>query len=176
MKSNMKIVSLIIISLSLLTLSSCDKKQATSPTSTINKNASEFSLPSVLDETKIKLSDYKGKLVLLNFWASWCPPCRAEIPGFINTQKEYNDKNFTIIGLALENKADALRYAKEIGINYPIGHGIETVHDVASAYGNPNGGLPYTVLISPEQKILSVFSGFLSEEKLKKMLEKHLSK
>ena len=176
MKLNLKILSLFIISLSLLTLSACDNNKTVSPKSTINKSAAEFSLPSVLDETKIKLSDYKGKLILLNFWASWCPPCRAEIPGFINIQKEYKDKDFTIIGLALEDKADALRYAKDIGINYPIAYGIETVHDVATAYGNPNGGLPYTVLISPEQKISSVFSGFLSEEKLKKMLEKHLPK
>ncbi len=176
MKPYLTFLQLIIISFSLLTLYACDKNKPTSPDSAINQNATGFSLPSVLNETKISLSDYKGKLVLLNFWASWCPPCRAEIPGFIKIQNEYKDKNFTIIGLALEDKTDALRYAKEIGINYPIAYGIETVHDVASAYGNPNGGLPYTVLISPEQKILSVFSGFLSEEKLKKMLEKHQSK
>jgi thiol-disulfide isomerase/thioredoxin len=158
MNYSIKLLQLSLISLLLLTVTACDTKKPVTANSTINKKAAEFSLPSVLDETEIKLSDYKGKLVLLNFWASWCPPCRAEIPGFINIQKKYKDKNFTIIGLALEDKNDALRYAKEISINYPIAYGIETVHDVASAYGNPNGGLPYTVLVSPDQKILSVFS------------------
>ncbi|MEE9444913.1 MAG: TlpA disulfide reductase family protein [Cocleimonas sp.] len=162
-----------LIGFAFVALSACDK---TSTNAAINKVAPEFSLPSVTDDKQIKLSDYKGKLVLLNFWASWCPPCRAEIPGFINIQKEYKDKGFTIIGLAIEDKQASLKYAKDIGINYPIAYGIEKVHDVAGEYGNPDGGLPYTVLIDQKQKILSVYSGFLSEDKLKKMLEKHLPK
>jgi len=170
-----------LIGFVLLALSACDKTPSSASTDSpaneqIGKVAPDFSLPSITDNKQIKLSDYKGKLVLLNFWASWCPPCRAEIPGFINIQKEYKDKGFTIIGLAIEDKQASLKYAEEIGINYPIGFGIEAAHNVAGAYGNPNGGLPYTVLISPDQKILSVYGGFLSEEKLKKMLIKHLPK
>ena len=171
----------IIIGFILLVLSACDKTPSNTSTGTsaskqINKVAADFSLPSTTGDKAVKLSDYKDKLVLINFWASWCPPCRAEIPGFINIQKEYKDKGFIILGLALEDKEASLKYAQEIGINYPIAYGIEQVHEVAGLYGNPNGGLPYTVLISPEQKVLSIFSGFLSEEKLKGMIEKHLPK
>ncbi len=170
-----------LIGFVLLALSACDKTSSSassnSPASKqINKVAAEFSLPSTTGDKAVTLSDYKGKLVLINFWASWCPPCRAEIPGFIKLQKEYEDKGFIILGLAIEDKEASLKYAQEIGINYPTAYGIEQVHDVAGLYGNPDGGLPYTVLISPEQKVLSIFSGFLSEEKLKGMIEKHLPK
>ena len=137
------------------------------------KSAPNFSLPNIQGGT-LDLSDYKGKLVLLNFWASWCPPCRAEIPGFIKTQNAYKNKPFTFLGVAIESKPDAERYAKEIGINYPISYGIENSLEVAAQYGDPDGALPYSVLISPDQKILSVHSGFLSEDKLKEMIKKNL--
>ena len=137
------------------------------------KQAPNFSLPNIKGGV-VKLSDYKGKVVLLNFWASWCPPCRAEIPGFINIQKAYKDKAFSFIGVAVESKTDAANYAKEIGINYPVSFGLEKSLEVAGKYGNPDGGLPYSVLIDSNQKIVSVFSGFLSEDKLTEMLEKHL--
>ena len=137
------------------------------------KQAPDFSLPNI-NGGIVKLSDYKGKVVLLNFWASWCPPCRAEIPGFIKIQNAYKDKAFSFIGVAIESKTDAANYAKEIGINYPVSFGLEKSLEVAGEYGNPDGGLPYSVLIDANQKILSVYSGFLSEDKLNKMLAKHL--
>jgi len=137
------------------------------------KQAPEFTLPNTKGG-QLTLSDYKGKLVLLNFWASWCPPCRAEIPGFIKTQNTYKDKSFTFLGVAIEDKELADKFATEIGVNYPISYGLEDSLEVAGKYGNPDGGLPYSILISPEQKILSVHSGFLSEDKLKEIIEKNL--
>jgi thiol-disulfide isomerase/thioredoxin len=139
----------------------------------IGKTAPEFNLPSAT-EGQIKLSDYKGKLVLLNFWASWCPPCRAEIPGFIKVQEEYKDKGFTILGAAIEGKEAVNTYMNEIGMNYPTAYGIDEVHRTAGTYGDPDGALPYSVLISKDQKILEIFTGFVSETKLKQVIEKNL--
>lgn len=133
----------------------------------------EFNLPASKGG-QINIKDYKGKVVLLNFWASWCPPCRAEMPGFIKLQEEYKDKPFQIIGAALEDKRAADQFADEIGVNYPYAYGLEVVQDRASAYGNPDGGLPYSVLIGKDQKIISVYFGYLSEEKLKKMVDENL--
>ena len=142
-------------------------------TGQIGKVAPDFNLPSAT-EGQIKLADYKGKLVLLNFWASWCPPCRAEIPGFIKIQEEYKDKGFTILGAAIEDKEAVNVYMQEVGLNYPTAYGIEEVHNLAGEYGDPDGALPYSVLISKDQKILEIFSGFLSETKLKKLIDKNL--
>ncbi len=139
----------------------------------VGKVAPAFILPSA-STGEIKLIDYKGKLVLLNFWASWCPPCRAEIPGFIKIQDEYKDKGFTILGAAIEDKVAVNKYVEEIGMNYPTAYGVEEVHKVAGDYGDPDGALPYSVLISKDQKILAVFAGFLSEAKLKELIDKNL--
>ena len=141
--------------------------------SIVSKTAPAFILPA-LSGGKITLNDYKGKLVLLNFWASWCPPCRAEIPGFISAQDKYRDKPFTLLGIAIEDKNEVMTYSQEVGINYPTAYGVDETFKVAAAYGNPDGGLPYSVLISKEQKVLEVFSGFLSEGKLEELINKNL--
>lgn len=139
----------------------------------VGKTAPGFTLAK-LSGGQLSLDEYKGKLVLLNFWASWCPPCRAEIPGFIEVQHQYKDSPFTILGVAIEDKEDVAAYAKEVGINYPITYGTEAAYDVSGEYGNPDGALPYSVLISPDQQILSVFHGFLSDEKLIDLIEKNI--
>ena len=78
----------------------------------------------------IRLSDYKGKVVLLDFWASWCPPCEREVPNMKKVYKKYRDKGFEIIGVSLDNDSDDLReFIKETGIDWPqifTGHGWET--------------------------------------------------
>ena len=111
---------------------------------------------------------------MLNFWASWCPPCRFEIPDFIKLQSKYQDKGFTFIGIAVEGLEDAKGYAKEVGFNYPNGYGKNAGHLIASAYGDSAGALPYSVLIGRDQKIITVFPGLLRPAKLSKAIEENL--
>lgn len=170
------IAAVLIIFVSLAGAYSVRKYNQRDPVFDLNqpgKIAPGFSLPNI-SGGQLKLEDYKGQLVLLNFWASWCPPCRAEIPGFIKVQNKYKDKPFTFVGVAIEDKEAVSQYSKEIGINYPVSYGVEASHDLASRYGNPDGALPYSILISPEQKIIEVFSGFLSENKLEELINKNL--
>ena len=96
------------------------------------------------------------------------------MPCFIKLQEEYKDKPFSIIGAALEDKRSADNFAKKIGVNYPYAFGLEVIQDRAAAFGNPDGGLPYSVLIGADQKIISVYYGFISEEKLKKMIDENI--
>jgi thiol-disulfide isomerase/thioredoxin len=106
-----------------------------------------------MEGKEVQLSSFKdqGKVVLLNFWATWCGPCKAEIPGFIELQEKYRDK-LTIIGYSVDDTAAlAKKYADEYKMNYPIllGEGREDVQD---AYG-PIWGIPASFIISKDGKV-----------------------
>ncbi len=106
-----------------------------------------------MDGKEVSLASFKdqGKVVLLNFWATWCGPCKAEIPGFVELQEQYKDK-LTIIGYSVDDTPElAKKYAADYKINYPIllGEGKEELQD---AYG-PIWGIPASFIISKDGKI-----------------------
>jgi len=73
-----------------------------------------------LDDNEVSLSDFKGKIVVINFWSTGCPPCRAEIPDFVEVYNEYKDKNIQFIGVGLDNAENLKAFAEEYNISYPI--------------------------------------------------------
>ena len=97
------------------------------------KPAPDFTLES-LEGKNIHLSGYKGQAVLLNFWATWCGPCKIEMPWFVELQKEYGPQGLQIVGVAMDDasKEDIAKFVKEMGVNYPILIGKE---DVGNQYG-----------------------------------------
>ncbi|NTW48663.1 MAG: TlpA family protein disulfide reductase [Chlorobiales bacterium] len=123
--------------------------------------APDFVLQTI-DGKPLRLSDYKGKAVILNFWATWCPPCRAEIPDMIELQKKYGGKkNFSFIGIAVGDELDKVQsFVRDKGINYPVAMGNESVTD---AYGQfiEGGmrGIPTTFVINTKGEILGHFVG-----------------
>jgi thiol-disulfide isomerase/thioredoxin len=109
----------------------------------------------------VKLADYKGKVVLLNFWGSWCGPCKMEIPGFIELQEQYRAKGFVIVGVAVEDTPEAVKaYASEAKINYPLAM---VQDDVEDTYG-PIYGLPMSFLIARDGSICRKHLGPISKE------------
>src|SRR6202035_5873669 len=92
--------------------------------------APDFSLES-LDGKTMRLSDFRGKAVLLNFWATWCGPSKIEMPWFVELQNQYAAQGFQIVGVAMDDasKEDIAKFAKEMGVNYPILIGKESVGD-----------------------------------------------
>ena len=133
--------------------------------------APEFALQS-LDNTTVHLSDFRGKAVLLNFWATWCSPCKIEMPWFVELQQQYGPQGLQVIGIAMDDasKEDIAKFAKDLGVNYPILLGKESVGE---AYGGVQF-LPTTFFIDRDSKVLEREFGLKSrsvfEDNIKKAL------
>jgi thiol-disulfide isomerase/thioredoxin len=114
--------------------------------------APDFELQS-LDGTNMKLSSYRGKAVLLNFWATWCGPCKIEMPWFIELQKQYGPQGLQIVGVAMDDSSneEISKFVKEMGVDYPILLGKESVGE---QYGGV-GVLPTTYFIDRDGKIVA---------------------
>lgn len=111
-----------------------------------------------LNGKSVSLNDYKGKVILLDFWATWCAPCKVEIPGFIELYTKYRAQGLQVLGLAVDGPESALKsYASQMKMNYPVllGEGRE---DIQEAFG-PMIGLPTTVIIDRAGKICQSHSG-----------------
>lgn len=114
-----------------------------------------------IDGKEMKLSDFKGKIVILNFWATWCRPCLAEIPDFVVLQKKY-PKDVAIIGLSVDfnNDAGVKRFIRELKINYPIAIAPQ---EVMRSYGGVNA-IPSTFVLDRDLNIRQHFLGFRSKD------------
>ncbi len=112
------------------------------------------------------IAQWRGKVIVVNFWAAWCPPCRAEIPEFIALQQQYGAQGLQFVGIALDEKAKIQSFVDEVGINYPILVGDLEAVALAQASGNRMGGLPYTVIIDRQGKLVATETGALGREKL----------
>jgi len=114
----------------------------------------------------VSAADFDGKIMLVNFWASWCKPCIEEMPMLTRLQDDYAGRGFQVVGIALDDPHKAREFAAELAINYPILVGsIETIL-AGRQYGNRSGMLPYTVLVSANGTIRWVHLGVLVPEEL----------
>jgi peroxiredoxin len=121
-----------------------------------------FTLKNV-ENTNIKLADYKGKVVLLDFWATWCGPCKVEIPGFIDLQEKYGRDGFQVVGISVDDTAEQLKpYVTDMKMNYPVLQGLGH-DDLMDAFG-PMLGIPVSVIISRDGKICAKHTGLTAKE------------
>ena len=120
------------------------------------ETAPDFSLTTV-DGNFLSLSEYRGKVVLIDFWATWCPPCREEVPGFVDLYNRYHAKGLEIIGVSLDDGGPAVvrEFMKEYGVNYSVVMGTS---QVTRAYGGIRA-LPTTFLVDHRGKIVKKYIG-----------------
>ncbi len=121
--------------------------------------APNFTLPD-LDGRNVELAELKGKVVLLNFWATWCGPCRVEIPWFVEFQEKFGGQGFTVLGVLVQDSPEsARRFAGDFKMNYPVAVGDSRVAETYGVFG-----LPTTVMIGRDGRIYSKHTGLTARE------------
>jgi peroxiredoxin len=115
------------------------------------------------DNRDVRLGDFKGKVIVLNFWATWCGPCALEIPGFVELQNAYGQRGLQVVGVSIDDTLEKLKpFAARFGMNYPVlqGLGQDSVQD---AFG-PIIGLPTTVVIGRDGRVCRKHTGLSTKE------------
>lgn len=129
--------------------------QSTSASANQHRPAPDFTLP-LIDGGQLQLSSYRGKVVLLDFWATWCVPCREETPHFVALQQKYGGQGLQIIGVSMDDSTDPVHtFYQQFHMNYPVVMGTA---DVGSAYGGVLG-LPIAFLIDRDGRIYAKHMG-----------------
>jgi peroxiredoxin len=163
----------LVLAASALLLASCGNSRThhvsrTSLDDAKLKPAPDFSLKDASGAT-VKLSDYRGKVVLLNFWATWCGPCKIEIPWFMDFEQQYKNKGFEVLGVAMDDEGWSVvkPYVTDKKINYRVLLGNDSI---ASAYGGIDS-LPTTFVINQNGKIVSSHIGLVNKDDYLKEIE-----
>lgn len=117
------------------------------------------------------IKSWPGKSMIVNFWATWCAPCRREIPLLNKIQAEHGDEGFQIVGVAVDFRDDVLKYAEEIGIDYPLLIGEQDGLDAVTRFGRGSLGFPFTVFTDNQQRLVLFHLGELHPPQAEIMLE-----
>lgn len=143
------------------------------PVSTATDTLWALSFPDPAGRTQA-LSQWRGQVVVLNFWASWCAPCREEMPDFAALRTQYRSRDVEFIGIAIDNAANVARFLRQMPVDYPILIGEAAAHSLVRQLGNPSGALPYTLVLDRDGNIILSHLGRLSRAKLEAALNQSL--
>jgi thiol-disulfide isomerase/thioredoxin len=117
------------------------------------------------------LKQWQGKVLVVNFWAPWCPPCRKEIPDFMRLQERHGQTGLQFVGIALDEPDKVTTFVDETGINYPILLGAEEAAALSMASGNRLGGLPFTVVFDRRGNAVATLTGGVTEARLEALVK-----
>lgn len=121
-----------------------------------------------------RLADYRGQVIVMNFWATWCPPCIEEIPMLIEVQTERRDQGLRMLGPALDDPEPVKRFSKEYGINYPVFADPSQIGPALSTMGDTQGALPYTVILDRQGRMVESHHGKLEKDELEALIAPYL--
>lgn len=119
-----------------------------------------------LDARPQAIGQWRGKVMVINFWATWCPPCLEEIPEFVRMQASQGDRGLQFVGIAIDDVAKVRDFAARFRVNYPMLVGEFEAVELARLAGNKLGGLPFTVIVDRDGRLVGTELGGLNEEKL----------
>lgn len=136
--------------------------------------AAPFFASTLIDTNNVKtnLEQYRGKIIVLNFWATWCPPCREEMPELSQLQTAYKNKNVMVLGVAIDELAAVNEYLQTSPVTYPILLSENESMDLAIQLGNAQAVLPYTVIIDADGNVIDTFLGRITLSLLEISLQK----
>ena len=113
---------------------------------------------------------FKGKVVVMYFWATWCVPCRIETPNLVKLDKQYKGKDVVVVGLALDNGDKVREFVKDNNVTYPVFYGGREAVQLGKAMGNDGGAIPFTVVIDKNGRLIQTFKGDLPNSELEKII------
>jgi thiol-disulfide isomerase/thioredoxin len=123
-----------------------------------------------LEGSPRSLGAYAGKVLVVNFWATWCAPCREEMPGFSRLQARWGAQGVQFVGLAHDERDKVAAFSREIGVNYPLWTGSSSIMEFSKRLGNSVGVLPHTVLVDRDGRVIESRIGLYREELLERRL------
>jgi thiol-disulfide isomerase/thioredoxin len=159
--------TLLIITFSLVAISAgiVAQQKGSFPNPLSETKVPEFIMPDLADQQR-NISEWHGKVIVLNFWATWCPPCLKEIPEFVELQNELGDKGLQFIGIAIEEKDPVVEFLKSTKINYPILIGSDAGISLSVKLGNVIQAVPYSVVIDRNGNIAHSHPGEFSKQQI----------
>jgi peroxiredoxin len=122
----------------------------------------------------VSAEDFDGKIMLINFWATWCAPCREEMPMLMDLQRKHAEKGLQVVGIALDDAEAVKSFVETYGISYPILVGESDVFNTSAAYGNQEGVLPFSVLIDRKGIVRWQYAGKITHEDINRLLNNFL--
>lgn len=169
-----RLVSAILLVAALLTgLASCAERREAPKATGLQSNSAQIFAATFpdLDGKPQPLKQWQGKVLVLNFWAPWCPPCRAEMPEFVKLQEKYREQGVVFVGVALDQQDKVQAFADELGVNYPMLLGADDAAEIGKLAGNRLGGLPFTAIFAKNGDIVSTVTGELKRAQLEATLK-----
>lgn len=147
-----------------------DDRKPRAPATAFQDTLAKASFPDLAGQPQ-RLDQWRGKVLVVNFWATWCPPCLKEIPEFIRMQDRYRERGLQFVGVAIDQPEKVAPFAEKMGINYPVLVGALDAVELLRALGNPHGGLPFTVVFDRSGTLAASELGGLDEAKLSRVVD-----
>jgi peroxiredoxin len=117
------------------------------------------------------VQQWRGKVLVLNFWATWCPPCRQEMPGFSRVQTKFGPRGVQVVGLSIDTLNKVIQFQDDTPVSYPLLIGTMDLLDRSAAWGNSAQAMPFTAFFGRDGKLASVHLGQMSEQALEDQLQ-----